>query len=256
MRLEAYRLDAETGAVTDAPDWGINGERKLPGRALTVQMDSAEEEVHIVTAPLRGTTLFGIFDPRNLLTLERVQAIDAALEAEPVVYGACLPLTAPEIELFSYKNRVGSWTEPVGVLFTSPAGRFKVVMATGRYGLGRRLLLLNGTGDVPSGMGYAADGRGRIVETVYRVAADMHMLNGERIDRLERHGVRNGRLAAFHERSAELLAEAETARAEHRHRDFVDRARRAWGTGRGGLSRCGKDASWGWCRVRSFCWPC
>ena len=228
VRLEAYRLDAETGAVTDAPDWGINGERKLPGRALTVQMDAAEDEVQIVTAPLRGTTLLGIFDPRNLLTLERVQAIDAALEAEPVVYGACLPLTAPEMELFGYQNRVGSWTEPVGVLFTPPGVRFKAVMATGRYGLGRRLLLLNGTEDVPSGVGYAVDGRGRIVETVYRVAADMHMLNGERIDRLERHGVRNERLAAFHERSAGLLAAAEIARAEHRHRDFVDRARRAW----------------------------
>ena len=228
VRLEAYRLDAETGAVTDAPDWGINGERKLPGRALTVTMDAAEDEVQIVTAPLRGTTLFGIFDPRNLLTLERVQAVDAALEAEPVVYGACLPLTAPEMELFSYENRVGSWTEPVGVIFTQPSQRFKAVMATGRYGLGRRLLLLNGTEDVPSGVGYAVDGRGRIVETVYRVAADMHMLNGERIDRLERHGVRNERLAAFHERSAGLLAEAAAARAEHRHRDFVDRARRAW----------------------------
>ena len=228
VRLEAYRLDAETGAVTDAPDWGINGERKLPGRALTVTMDSAEDEVQIVTAPLRGTALFGIFDPRNLLTLERVQAIDAVLEAEPVVYGACLPLTAPEMELFSYVNRVGSWTEPVGVIFTQPSERFKAVMATGRYGLGRRLLLLNGTEDTPSGVGYAVDGKGRIVETVYRVAADMHMLNGERIDRLERHGVRNGRLAAFHERSAGLLAEAAVARAEHRHQDFFDRARRAW----------------------------
>ena len=228
VRLEAYRLDAETGVVTDAPDWGINGERKLPGRALTVLMDAAEEKVQIVTAPLRGTTLFGIFDPRNLLTLERVQAIDAVLEAEPVVYGACLPLTAPEMELFSYANRVGSWTEPVGVLFTRPAARFKAVMATGRYGLGRRLLLLNGTRDAPSGVGYAVDGRGRVVETVYRVASDMYVLNGERIDRLERHGVRNERLAAFHERSAGLLEEAVAARAEHRHRDFVDRARRAW----------------------------
>ena len=228
VRLEAYRLDAETGAVTDAPDWGINGERKLPGRALTVTMDSAEDEVQIVTAPLRGTTLFGIFDPRNLLTLERVQVIDAALEAEPVVYGACLPLTAPEMELFSYVNRVGSWTEPVAVIFTRPSERFKAVMATGRYGLGRRLLLLNGTVDAPSGVGYAVDGKRRVEETVYRVAADMHTLNGERIDRLERHGVRNGRLAAFHERSAGLLAEAEIARAEHRHRDFFDRARRAW----------------------------
>lgn len=228
VRLEAYRLDAETGAVTDAPDWGINGERRLPGRALTVQLDSAEEKVQIVTAPLRGTTLFGIFDPRNLSTLERVQAIDAVQEAEPVVYGACLPLTAPEVELFSYENRVGSWTEPVGVLFTPPAARFKAVMATGRYGLGCRLLLLNGTRDAPSGMGYAVDGRGLVVETVYRVAVDMHVLNGERIERLERHGVRNERLAAFHERSAGLLKEAAAARAEHRHRDFVDRARRAW----------------------------
>ena len=228
VRLEAYRLDAETGAVTDAPDWGINGERRLPGRALTVLMDSAEEEVQIVTAPLRGTTLFGIFDPRNLLTLERVQAIDAVQEAEPVVYGACLPLTAPEMELFSYENRVRSWTEPVGVLFTRPATRFKAVMATGRYGLGRRLLLLNGTRDAPSGVGYAVDGRGRVVETVYRVAVDMHVLNGERLERLERHGVRNERLAAFHERSAGLLKAAAMARAEHRHRDFVDRARRAW----------------------------
>ena len=231
VRLEAYRLDGETGAVTDAPDWGINGERKLPGRALTVLVGAAEEKEQIVTAPLRGTTLFGIFDPRNLLTLERVQAIDAALEAEPMVYGACLPLTAPEMELFSYENRVGSWTEPVGVIFTQPTKRFKTVMATGRYGLGRRLLLLNGTEDVPSGVGYMADERGRVVETVYRVAADMHILNGERIDRLERHGVRNERLAAFHERSAGLLAAAAAARTEHRHRDFVDRARRAWALG-------------------------
>ena len=50
-----------------------------------------------------------------------MQAIDAVLEAEPVVYGACLPLTAPEMELFSYVNRVGSWTEPVGVILPSLA---------------------------------------------------------------------------------------------------------------------------------------
>ena len=35
VRLEAYALD-ERGAVVEAPDWGINGERKLPGRALKI----------------------------------------------------------------------------------------------------------------------------------------------------------------------------------------------------------------------------
>ncbi len=229
-RLEAYGPDAETGAVTQAPDWGVNGERRLPRRALTVVMDGEEEEVQIVTAPLKGTALFSLFDPRNLLTPERLQVIDAAREAEPAVFGACLPLTAPEMELFGYRNRVGSWTEPVGVLFAPPGTRFKAVMSTGRYGLGRRLLLLNGSPEAPEGTGYAA-GEGRLPETAHRVAADLHLLNGGRIDGLRRHGVRNARLAAFHERSGELLREAGEARLARRHRDFVDRARRAWALG-------------------------
>ena len=228
VRLEAYRVDAATGVVTDAPDWGVNGERKLPGRALTILMDAAEEEVQIVTAPLRGTALFGLFDPRNLLTPERLQVIDATMEAEPSIYGACLPLTAPEMELFGYANRVGSWIEPVGVLFTKAGSRFKGVMATGRYGLGRRLLLLNGSAADPEGVGYAVAGEGKLVATTYRVAEDMYWLNAERIGELQHHGVRNGRLSAFHERAAELLAAAATARAELRHRDFFDSARRAW----------------------------
>ena len=89
VRLEAYGVD-EWGAISDAPDWGINGERKLPGRSLKVLMDDLEEEVQIVTASLRGTTLFGLFDPRNLLTPEKVGVLDARTEAEPMVYGACL----------------------------------------------------------------------------------------------------------------------------------------------------------------------
>ncbi|MCY3738595.1 MAG: FtsX-like permease family protein [Gemmatimonadaceae bacterium] len=227
VRLEAYGLDAETGAVTQAPDWGVNGERRLPRRTLTVTMDGEEEEVQIVTAPLRGTALLSLFDPRNLITPERLQVIDAALEAEPPVFGACLPLTAPEMELFGYRNRVGSWTEPVGVLFARPGTRFKAVMSTGRYGLGRRLLLVNGSPEAPGGAGYAAE-QGRLPETAHRVAADMHGLNGERIEGLLLHGVRNARLAAFHERSGELLREAGEARLALRHRDSVDRARRAW----------------------------
>lgn len=228
VRLEAYRLDAATGVVTDAPDWGANGERQLPGRSLTILMDGAEEEVQIVTAPLRGTALFGLFDPRNLLTPERLQVIDAMMEAEPAVYGACLPLTAPEMELFGYINRVESWTEPVGVLFARPDSRFKGVMSTGRYGLGRRLLLLNSSAADPEGVGYLVEDEGRLVETAYRVALDMHWLNAARIGELQRHGVRNGRLTAFHDRSAQLLREAASARQGLQHRDFLDRARRAW----------------------------
>ena len=40
--------------------------------------------------------------------------------------------------------------------------------------------------------------------------------------------MRNGRLTAFHDRSAQLLREAASARQGLQHRDFLDRARRAW----------------------------
>jgi hypothetical protein len=114
------------------------------------------------------------------------------------------------------------------VLFTRPGTRFKAVMASGRFGLGKRLLLLNGEEEMAQGTGYLAEREGRLAETVYRVARDMHLLNGERVGDLERHGVRNGRLAGFHSRSAALLEEADQARAERRHRAFLDRSRRAW----------------------------
>jgi len=227
VRLEAYGLD-EDGAISDAPDWGINGERKLPGRELTVLMDDLDEEVQIVTAELRGTALFGLFDPRNLLTPERLGVIDAKMEAEPMVFGACLPLTAPEMDLFGYKNYVGSWVEPVAVLFARPGMRFKAVMSTGRYGLGRRLLLLNGDGEHPTGLGYEVEGEGRLPNTAYNTARDIYLLNGARIANLEAHGVRNGRLAAFHQRAGEHLQQAQEARSQNRHRVFIDQARRAW----------------------------
>ncbi len=227
VRLEAYALD-ERGAVVAAPDWGINGERKLPGRALKVLMDDHEEEVQIVTANLRGTALFGLFDPRNLLMPENLGAIDASLEAEPMSYGACLPLTAPEMDLFGYRNYVGSLTESVAVLFTRPGTRFKVAMSTGRYGLGRRLLLLNSSDENPLGAGFAVQDEGRLPNTVYQAARDMFLLNGARIDNLQRHGVRNGRLAEFHARAKAYLEQADAARARWAHRLSIDAARRAW----------------------------
>ena len=70
----------------------------------------------------------------NLIVPERLETIDALTEAEPPVVGGCLPLTAPEMELFNYKNRVGSWTEPTAVVFAPAGSRAKMVMATGTYG--------------------------------------------------------------------------------------------------------------------------
>lgn len=228
VRLEAYELDPITGSIVQAPDWGINGERRLPGRALKIQMDDHEEEAQIVTAPMRGLALANTFDPRNLITPERLQMIDARTEAEPPVHGACLPLTPPEMDLFSYKDRVGSWIQPAAVVFGPPELRAKLVMATGVYGLGRRLLLLNSTTAEPGGTGFALTGDGSLAETAYQVAHDLQALNDQRIGNLERHNVRNARLTRFSDRARDLLGLAEQARAGLRHREFRDLSRQAW----------------------------
>ena len=228
VRIEAYGLDPITGAVTDAPDWGVNGERRLPERALKVLMDNPEKEVQVVTTQVAGLTIFETFDPRNLMTPERVELIEAGLEAEPPTFGACLPLTSAEIALFGYKDRVGSWVEPTAVLFVKPGTRLKAVMSTGLYGLGRRLLLLNGSPDASEGLGYPVDAESRLPETVYRVASDMTELNEMRVSNLNRFGVNNRRLSGFHEKAQTFLAEAQEARENGMHQRFLDRSRLAW----------------------------
>lgn len=225
VRIEAYGVDDETGRVTDAPDWAH--ERHLPERALKVLMVDPVEEVQVVTTEVEGLTLFETFDPRNLLTPERLEVIDARLEAEPADYGAALPLTLVEMRMHSYVNRVLSWIQPTAVVFGKPDARLKMVMSTGEYGLGRRLLLLNADAESPQGTGYPVNER-RLTHTVYRVANDFTVLNRQRIDNLESHGVFNHRLSAFQRRAESLLVEAAEARDAFRYADHLDRARLAW----------------------------
>jgi hypothetical protein len=228
FRVEAYGMDTETGAITDAPDWGVNGERRLPERALKVLMDDDVEVVQVVTTEVAGLTVFEMFDPRNLLTPERVEIIDAGLEAEPTSFGAVFPLTPPEVGLFGYANRIGSHVETSGVLFVKPGISLKAVMSTGLYGLGRRLILLNGSKAHPEGIGYPVPSESRLDETVFHVAKDIIYLNGSRIANLEKHGVRNRRLTSFHLESENFLKAAVEAREAHHHQDFLDHSRKAW----------------------------
>lgn len=231
VRVEAYGLEANSGAITDVSDWGINGERRLPGRALTVLMDDWHEEVQIVTIPAVGLALPAVFEPRTLLTPERLDAVDAASEAEPARFGGVLPLTASEVEVFGYRNRLDSWTEPVAVLYGTPGARLKASMSSGFYGLGRRLLLLNADAIHPEGSGFSMQ-EGRVLPFVaWQAANDLAALNGQRLHHLEEHGVRNGRLRAFQAQSIHWLAQATQAREEGRWGHFTDNARRSWAYG-------------------------
>jgi ABC-type antimicrobial peptide transport system permease subunit len=221
-------VDARSGAVTHASDWGINGERRLPGRALTVLMDDLEEEVRIITSRAAGITLFETFDPRNLVTLEQAEVLDAETGSEPQTYGGCLPLTPMEMEKFGYVNRVGSSVEPVTVLFVPPGSRMKAVMSAGTYGLGRRLILLNSSPENPEGAGYPVPAERTLAQTTFKIARDMTLLNRKRISRLNRHGVQNRRLKAFHARAEAQLDSANIARQQLDHETFMNASRKSW----------------------------
>jgi len=226
LQLEVYGLDPETGAVTLALDRGPNGAQQYPAEA---PMDQLEEEITLVGFSCRAMTLFDLFDPRYFFTLEHLNLLDAAQEAELVNYGHCLPPTPREIHRRGYQNTMGAGIEKVGVAFVPERAAAKMTMTTGIYGLGRRLLLLNASSADPDGRGYAAGDGPRLTRSSLRIARDTFLLNAARLEELERHGIRSRLLSRLHARTDSLLRAAERALAARQYRAFADLSRRAWG---------------------------
>ncbi len=191
-------------------------------------MNHLEKEIGLVGFSCRNMTIFDLFDPRYFSTLERIQLLDAEQDAVLVNYGFCLPPTPQEIRRHGYYNSMGSAIERVGVAFVPPVAVVKVIMTTGRYGLGRRLLLLNGAPDMPGGHGLGAAQHARLAPGAWRVAGDIFWLNAARLDNLERHGIHSGLLRRLHTKTDSLLQAANGALGARNYRTFEDLSRRAW----------------------------
>ena len=226
LQLEVYGLDRETGAVTLALDRGPNGAQQFPAEVL---MGHLEEEVTLVGFDCRAMTLFDLFDPRYLFTLERIRLLDAGQEADLPSYGHCLPFTFREIEQWGYQNTAGGGVERVAVALVPDGAVVKATMTTGAYGLGRRLLLLNGSPEAPEGKGIAVGKQTRLTRSGLRIARDTFLLNGARLGKLERHGIRSGLLSRLHGRTDSLLQAAKKALKNRQHGRLLDLSRRAWG---------------------------
>ena len=226
LQLEVYGLEQETGAVTLALDRGPNGVQQFPADLL---MGHLEEEVTLVGFGCRAMILFDLFDPRYLFTLEQITLLDARQEAELPSYGHCLPFTFGEIERRGYQNTAGGGVERVAVALVPDGAVVKATMTTGTYGLGRRLLLLNASPEAPEGKGVAIGESTRLTRSGLRIAGDTFLLNGARLGKLERHGIRSGLLSRLHARTDSLLEEAKRALERRQHGRLLDLSRRAWG---------------------------
>jgi len=220
VQLEAYRADPGTGALNLALDQGPYGAMQYPAEIL---MGHAEEELTLVAFPCLPFTLLDLFDPRRLATLENLRLLDAAQDAPLVNYGHCLPPTPAEIRQRGYYNALGSRVERAGVAFVPPGARVKLTMSAGRYGLGRRLVLLG------EGGGFDPQRQPRLEHGARAVAGDLAGLNAARLGELERHGIHSSLLRRLHQRADSLLVLADSALVAGAHRAFVAQSQRAWG---------------------------
>jgi hypothetical protein len=226
VQVEAYRADPESGVLNLALDQGPYGAQQYPAEIL---MDRAEKELTLVGFPCLSLTLLDLFDPRHLAVLENLRLLDADQDAPPVIYGFCLPPTPAEIRQRGYYNALGSQVERAGVVFVTPGKRAKLAMSAGRYGLGRRLVLLNNAGTAPGGEGFDPESRPRLSRGAYAVAGDLARLNAARLGELERHGIHSPLLRGLHTRADSLLAGADAALAAGEYRAFASLSQRAWG---------------------------
>ena len=220
VQVEAYGADPRSGALNLALDQGPYGAQQYPDEIL---MAHAEEQLTLVAFPCVPFTLLDLFDPRHLSALENLRLLDAAQDAPLVNYGYCLPPTPAEIHQRGYGNTLGSRIEKAGVAFVPPGVRVKLTMSTGRYGLGRRLVLLKG------GEGFDPQTQPRLALGARTVAADLTGLNAARLDELERHGIRSQLLRRLHTQADSLLVRADAALQAGEHQAFAALSQRAWG---------------------------
>ena len=201
--FEAFTINRD-GHIIFAPDRGSDRQRFSPGfnkaqGALTVKDQKANQlnaDVSLICFECRAATIYDTLDQRYFSVLREMSVLDAKTDAEPVVVGYLRP-SAP--------NGV-SEIEPIGMMFSRPGERFKMIMAQGL--LGKRLVLLQSSGDATTGSTMAYEGQGfqvldgrdsnRITRIAFQTANDLWTLDQQRIRLLKGFGINNERVDKLH----------------------------------------------------------
>jgi ABC-type antimicrobial peptide transport system permease subunit len=200
--FEAFSMNRD-GHIIFAPDRGSERQRFSPSFNKAVALlDYKDEKLGLrnVGASLicfqgRAVTIFDTLDQRYFTVLKEMTVLDAKTDASPVEYGFLRPNAGPG----------GGEIEPIGVIFSKPEERFKLIMAAGL--LGKRLVILNTSAqNADSSVSY--EGRGfetnntpetnRITKIAYQTATDLWTLNQQRIRLLKGFGINNERVDQLH----------------------------------------------------------
>ncbi len=204
--IGAYLLEAESGAITYAPDLGLRAQKfhgkPAAGWMLTSKIRWQTNEKTIVVFPSIAREFYGLIDARRLGALGEITVMDPTGVA-PRQFGL-----------------VRGWgeREPVGVLFApldaDEDSGLKLIV-------GGKMLLLNSEGaeseEQARGRGYDLR-RDTLTRTGMLILRDMWNLNEARLRTMREHAIENQRLTRLHERGRELIDRA--LQAEER-RDWV-----------------------------------
>ncbi|HOL67903.1 MAG TPA: hypothetical protein PKX93_10655, partial [bacterium] len=205
--LQGFKLDAETGRITMAPDMGVNGHQQYP---ISLKMDYKEKKWMIVLFDCQPVDIFSLVDPQYLSQLSKIDVFDTS-NSLPDAYGYYLQY--PEYIPWTWS----SYAEIAGVVFAKPGTRIKI---TGESGpLGKRLLLLNAQEpakrkEQAEGYGFLPEETPVILDTPYQAARDMIILDTFRTNNFEQFGIRNERLKQLQEKAKLLLKKADEAREQ------------------------------------------
>ncbi|GLI33697.1 FtsX-like permease family protein [Desulforhabdus amnigena] len=184
--LEPYGLDPKTGRVAWTADKAQTG--KINYR-IKVKSDLASTS--LVMFHCLQTDVVGVFNPRNLGYLTKVQLLDAATEATPLRYW--------------YSRIDGRDTKAIS-LFLEKGTRFKLILSESL--LSKDFFLLNSTEENPTGKGFLIGSPPILFFPPYQVARDLKLLLGERLENLFKHGITNRYLQTLYSTSVQQLEES------------------------------------------------
>lgn len=221
--VEAYKVDAESGDISYAPDQGVYGAKIFNNK---IPINTRRKGVRVVIFPCVSTTIYDLVDQRYYRTLKELSVYDAVTDGEPMMYGFSKPWPQPMV----------SSVEPIALIYSKPGSRIKIGMGAGL--LGKRLLLIKADATdeeaeakptLYTGKGFIVRENGSIRVTPYVVVRDMWALDESRGDLYKRYGISNDRLDNLHEMANVYLKKAQILLGAEKYDEALKLARAAWG---------------------------
>ncbi len=204
--FEGYTFSTDDGSVR----WAID--KKLTGKdAYRVKMQRQDMRTDLIMFNCAQTTIFNLLEPRSLRYMTKLQLIDGAREAPPVRY---------------WYSRIDTRSSTIASLFVDPDTRLKLTLSDTL--LDKKLILTNGSPEVPIGTGYRVGDNPSLYNTSYLVARDMWALLSPRINNLEEHGIYNEHINALQQKGIEALRQSRRALQDKQYDRMFAEAAASW----------------------------